>query len=141
MKSSESMAPNSPKSAPDAPTDMDFWRWRADNKLPPKPEITYKRPILTANPSSSNQWNIDKVKAQWYLHLHPKFLQNPNSCSSLTPMNSRLNMLAIKWMAPAWSQMHDTRRHSSPSCTTSFFSRAPSFSSLQKLRWHVVTHI
>ncbi|OMP00082.1 Fanconi anemia group A protein isoform 2 [Corchorus olitorius] len=47
------MAPNSPKIAPDAPTDtrVCFFRAaeRADIKLPPKPESTYKSPILTAN--------------------------------------------------------------------------------------------
>ena len=45
------MAPNNPKSAPEAPTDMiglEGFRFMVDNKLPPKPERTYKTPILTA---------------------------------------------------------------------------------------------
>ena len=45
------MAPNNPKRAPDAPTDMvglsDGLRLRVDNKLPPMPESTYRTPILT----------------------------------------------------------------------------------------------
>ncbi|RDX77923.1 DCC family protein, chloroplastic [Mucuna pruriens] len=51
-KSSESMAPRRPKSAPDAPTDTVFdassSKCKIDNKLPPKPESIYKNPILTA---------------------------------------------------------------------------------------------
>jgi hypothetical protein len=47
------MAPNRPKSAPDAPTDIDDLELRADNKLPPKPESRYNTPILTANYKSS----------------------------------------------------------------------------------------
>lgn len=53
VRSSESMAPRSPKSAPDAPTDTvfgveDSLKCKIDNKLPPKPESMYKNPILTA---------------------------------------------------------------------------------------------
>lgn len=47
MMSSESMAPRNPKSAPDAPTDIDFSREIEDDKLPPMPERTYKIPTLT----------------------------------------------------------------------------------------------
>lgn len=38
--SSESMPPSKPKSAPEAPTDICDWIKRADNKLPPKPDMT-----------------------------------------------------------------------------------------------------
>lgn len=63
-------------------------------------------------------------------------LQNPNSCSRRIPIKRRLNILASKWIAPAWSQMQDTRRHPSPSSTTSFDSSAPNSSSLQNLPIH-----
>lgn len=45
--SSESIPPNNPKSAPDAPTDIFDWIKRADNKLPPNPEIRYSKPMRT----------------------------------------------------------------------------------------------
>lgn len=38
--SSESIAPNRPKSAPEAPTEMPFSIKRAESKLPPKPATT-----------------------------------------------------------------------------------------------------
>lgn len=47
VMSSESMAPKNPKSAPEAPTDIDFPIEIEDIKLPPKPETTYKIPIRT----------------------------------------------------------------------------------------------
>lgn len=46
--SSASIAPRSPKRAPEAPTDMWFPRKRHDNTLPPNPETRYMIPILTA---------------------------------------------------------------------------------------------
>lgn len=45
--SSESIPPNNPKSAPEAPTEMFDWMKRADIKLPPNPEIMYSKPIRT----------------------------------------------------------------------------------------------
>lgn len=47
VMSSESIPPNNPKSAPDAPTDIFDWIKRADNKLPPNPEIRYSKPMRT----------------------------------------------------------------------------------------------
>lgn len=41
------MDPSNPKRAPDAPTEILDCIKRADNKLPPIPEMTYSRPILT----------------------------------------------------------------------------------------------
>jgi hypothetical protein len=38
--SSESMPPSKPKSAPEAPTEIPVWINKADNKLPPKPDMT-----------------------------------------------------------------------------------------------------
>lgn len=48
--SSESMDPNRPKSAPEAPTEMVLFLAgdKTDVKLPPKPDIMYNGPILTA---------------------------------------------------------------------------------------------
>lgn len=46
--SSDSMEPNSPNSAPEAPTDIFDTINKDDSKLPPTPEITYSVPILTA---------------------------------------------------------------------------------------------
>lgn len=45
------MPPSSPKSAPDAPTEMFDCIKRAESRLPPKPERRYNRPILTAEES------------------------------------------------------------------------------------------
>lgn len=60
VRSSESMAPNKPKSAPEAPTEMvgfrDELRLRLDNKLPPKPERTYNVLILTAQIKKKKFW-------------------------------------------------------------------------------------
>lgn len=48
ISSSDIMHPSNPKRAPEAPTEMLFAvRKRADIKLPPKPEMTYSRPVLT----------------------------------------------------------------------------------------------
>jgi hypothetical protein len=41
------MEPSNPNSAPEAPTEIFDTMNRADNKLPPTPEITYSVPILT----------------------------------------------------------------------------------------------
>lgn len=46
--SSDSIEPNSPNSAPEAPTDIFDTINREDSKLPPTPEIRYSVPILTA---------------------------------------------------------------------------------------------
>jgi hypothetical protein len=48
VMSSDSMEPNSPNSAPEAPTDIFDTINKDDSKLPPTPEITYSVPILTA---------------------------------------------------------------------------------------------
>lgn len=48
VMSSDSIEPNSPNSAPEAPTDIFDTINREDSKLPPTPEITYSVPILTA---------------------------------------------------------------------------------------------
>ena len=49
VMSSESMAPSSPKRAPEAPTDISDLMDREDKRLPPNPEITYSIPIFTAH--------------------------------------------------------------------------------------------
>lgn len=63
VMSSESIAPKSPKSAPEAPTDMVGFSagliFSDESKLPPNPDTTYKHPIFTAK-----------------IHKH----QNPISC-------------------------------------------------------------
>ena len=61
VMSSESMAPSSPKSAPDAPTEMLDLMKRADIRLPPSPERMYMMPILTVKRTamSSYAWEID----------------------------------------------------------------------------------
>ena len=46
--SSESMAPSNPKRAPEAPTEIEPCKNRADITDPPSPEIRYSSPILTA---------------------------------------------------------------------------------------------
>lgn len=43
------MAPSNPKSAPEAPTEMVDLMNRADNKVPPNPDTTYRTPIFAAN--------------------------------------------------------------------------------------------
>ena len=47
VMSSESIPPNKPKTAPEAPTEMFVWMKSADNTLPPNPEIAYSNPIRT----------------------------------------------------------------------------------------------
>lgn len=47
--SSESIAPKSPKRAPDAPTEMLVLMKKADSMLPPNPDKRYIIPIRTAN--------------------------------------------------------------------------------------------
>jgi hypothetical protein len=63
------MAPKSPKSAPDAPTDMVFGttaslKCKIDNKLPPKPESRYNIPISTANLKRLHIKNKDNKEFQ-----------------------------------------------------------------------------
>lgn len=45
--SSESIPPNKPKTAPEAPTEIFVWMKSADKMLPPNPEIAYSNPIRT----------------------------------------------------------------------------------------------
>jgi len=42
------MPPSKPNNAPEAPTEIPSCMNRADSKLPPKPDITYRNPIRTA---------------------------------------------------------------------------------------------
>lgn len=61
--SSASIAPRSPKRAPEAPTEMWFLINRDDSILPPKPDKRYMTPILTAmNLTNENVRSIYKVK-------------------------------------------------------------------------------
>lgn len=66
VMSSESIAPKSPKSAPEAPTDMVGFsaglRLRDESKLPPKPESTYKHPIFTAKTKKKKKKKKHKHK-------------------------------------------------------------------------------
>jgi hypothetical protein len=48
IKSSESIPPSKPNNAPEAPTEIPDCMNRADSTVPPKPDITYRDPILTA---------------------------------------------------------------------------------------------
>lgn len=110
--SSESKAPKSPKSAPDAPTDMVVSAGlilKHDSKLPPNPESTYKHPILTAKTKNKHQmssridtYHITSLFGMAFQTLKMSFqtdptnLQYPNSCSRRTPMKRRLIILASK---------------------------------------------
>lgn len=47
------MPPSNPKRAPEAPTDMLAWIKSADSMLPPRPEMMYRRPILTVKEGGS----------------------------------------------------------------------------------------
>lgn len=47
--SSETIAPKSPKRAPDAPTEMPFLMKRAESMLPPNPDKRYIMLIRTAD--------------------------------------------------------------------------------------------
>jgi len=58
MNSSDSMPPSKPNNAPEAPTDILSGMNRADSKLPPKPDITYRNPILTAKDEQSIYYNL-----------------------------------------------------------------------------------
>lgn len=42
------MPPSKPNNAPEAPTEMPDCMNKADNKLPPKPDMKYSNPIRTA---------------------------------------------------------------------------------------------
>jgi len=52
------MPPSKPNNAPEAPTEMPSGKNRADNKLPPKPDITYRNPILTTKDEQSIYYNL-----------------------------------------------------------------------------------
>jgi hypothetical protein len=70
----------------------------------------------------------DKMNQQ----LQTRSLPNPNCCSSRIPMNSKLNMLTIRWTRPAWSHIQLMRRHPWCSWTTLAQLSAPIFSKLPK---------
>ena len=61
MISSESIAPSNPNKAPDAPTDTlsPLEAVKQDIRLPPRPERTYKAPILTVENSKVQVLNDD----------------------------------------------------------------------------------
>lgn len=59
--SSDSIPPNSPKSAPEAPTEMFDCMKRADKILPPNPEMRYSKPIRAEK--QHNALDQDKLKS------------------------------------------------------------------------------
>ena len=61
--SSDSMEPNSPNSAPEAPTDIFDTINKDDSKLPPTPEITYSVPILSATDNHSTMVKLNDHQA------------------------------------------------------------------------------
>ena len=59
MRSSDSTDPRSPRSVPDAPTDILGVALREDIKLPPNPDNKYNSPILTAILRIEYQWRLN----------------------------------------------------------------------------------
>ena len=65
--SSDSIAPRSPKRAPEAPTEIWSLRNRDDSTLPPNPDTRYMIPILTAiNLTKEN------VRSIYYVNIDRK---------------------------------------------------------------------
>lgn len=60
MISSESIAPSSPKSAPEAPTEILFLMKREERILPPSPDRRYITPIRTARSQPKENVRLSK---------------------------------------------------------------------------------
>lgn len=151
MKRDESMLPPNPDNKYIIPTRtancnnswvyLDIMRFSLPNR-----HLKLRLCVMLSN---QNQIIIDKIRLYTQkvqenifivkvIHWAPASFRNkkrnipkPNCCSIRIPMNTRLSMLATRWITPACNQIQVKSLHPWCLCSTLSQSKAPIFSNLQ----------